>query len=130
MKNLEFKVGNIVAGRFTDDSEEIVNTCQILAADTTGSLGEGWTYLVESLDGNEAEFYESFEGIPLDLEWLMKFGFDQLPELKFQRADIVVSLWPGQFTINYRGVVIMNDNYRYVHDLQNVWWALIGTELV
>lgn len=79
---------------------------------------------------------DEFEPIPLTEEWLIGFGFKKPSEppegyyllvngLTFAGLviDNNVSLW-----LNYSGTSIVN-NIKYVHQLQNLYFALTGEEL-
>jgi hypothetical protein len=74
------------------------------------------------------EHYSSIEPIPITKGWLLKFGFNQpIPKTK------IFSL--GSFWIRYYGEEIglyesrNHKKIEYVHQLQNIYFVLIGTEL-
>ena len=72
-----------------------------------------------------------FEPIPLTEEWLLKFGFEkngrdwELPNFRFHVNK----------PINYNGFVfcdgytVITEKIQYVHQLQNLYFALTGAEL-
>lgn len=78
----------------------------------------------------QLEYPHNCEGIPLSEEWLLKSGFEQYTPSYFQRGDISVD---GSFR-DYVLVIIGNAEsfkikIKYVHQLQNLYFALIGEEL-
>ncbi len=103
--------------------------------------------------GSVADYYHSFKPIPLTEEWLLKFGFgftDYEIEDDFFEED--AGLLMRQFSKHYHdeiyhdltlnsdnfnefGIrtsfaeVVLNGNCKYVHQLQNLYFALTGTEL-
>lgn len=80
-----------------------------------------------------------FEPIELTEEWLNKFGFKKLDEnKKFSTFEIQSTYFDLQVYLpgNYFGVVAgrdeiaLNYNLKYVHQLQNLYFALTGEELI
>lgn len=82
----------------------------------------------------------NYEPIPITEEWLLKFGFEQY--IDFGMKTGVFDLIPLQgfsYSILKKSCMIMHgDNpishrlkkeYNYVHELQNLYFALTGTEL-
>jgi hypothetical protein len=70
------------------------------------------------------DFMKLYDPIPLTEEWLLKFGFkiDKQHECDF--ASI------GVFTISFRDNFFYDyTNLKYVHQLQNLYFALTGEEL-
>lgn len=87
---------------------------------------------------NGADFnYEcecsSCEPIPLTEEWLLRFGFEKIVTngiefvkySKYKTFEIEVSL----FVMDYKLVTINDFEINYVHQLQNLYFALTGEEL-
>ena len=87
------------------------------------------------------------EPIPLDEEWLLKFGFNHFPEMihEFRKDtdcgfNISLSKMPYRWCFyrhecplsssydNDKGTYI-TDRFKYVHQLQNLYFALTGEEL-
>ena len=75
------------------------------------------------------------QAIPIHLteDWLLKFGFTlnrnrmQISEnFYFENNKLWVGLPDGQFR---RYIQISSDRWQYVHQLQNLYFALIGEEL-
>ena len=75
-----------------------------------------------------------FTPIPLTEEWLLKFGFEEKSKSK--------NFYLGNFRfhiskpVNYDGFIfcdgydVITDRIKYVHQLQNLYFALTGEELV
>ena len=89
------------------------------------------------------------EPIPLTEEWLFKFGFEKKPDMRYYSRNSQVNSWllikddlVIQMYKNYNGVIDFRFNYpsadpsnfksmgiRFVHQLQNLYFALTGEEL-
>ena len=91
--------------------------------------------LIYSLD--EWRLLNSFEPIPLTEEWLLKFGFDFSVDTWYLKG---VAIWETEccdakgneeigFFYELRDVGMMDMNIKYVHQLQNLYFALTGEEL-
>ena len=86
------------------------------------------------------EFYKDIEPIPLTEEWLLKFGFRYITEYS-ERYDGFAYVLDLGFIIIGNGVmggdiIIFNSERKstgktieYVHQLQNLFFALTGEEL-
>ena len=75
--------------------------------------------------------------IPLTKEWLVKFGFDFSIDTWYLKG---VAIWETEccdakgneeigFFYELRDVGMMDMNIKYVHQLQNLYFALTGQEL-
>ena len=71
------------------------------------------------------EHFDSMQPIPLTEEWLMKFGFEAL----FSGAGYVKN--HVEIGYNHNGFYIITSGLKikYVHQLQNLYFALTGEEL-
>jgi len=72
--------------------------------------------------------HELIEPIPITEEWLVKFGFNT------EDGKLYISPNGYAFTLQKNGVVkfmglIFRKNMKYVHQLQNLYFALTGKEL-
>ena len=79
-----------------------------------------------------------FEGISLTEEWLINFGFELIEKSSFStgtenKYKVFVK---EEFTYNalqekfwYQGRIVMPE-IKYVHQLQNLYFALTGKELI
>lgn len=74
-----------------------------------------------------------FEPIPLTEGWLLDFGFDKINEYCFGNDKLIIeSLMVNKHSCRYR--INPNESVRivelhYVHQLQNLYFALTGKEL-
>lgn len=76
--------------------------------------------------------------IPLTEEWLLKFGFEKNFEnlieilinknqsLHFDKTDNCMSLY---IPINHEFIYLVFKHIKYIHELQNLFFALTGEEL-
>ena len=72
--------------------------------------------------------YDEIEPIPLTEEWLFKLGFINDRVLEFYRNDITDST----IIIDYNFICLLGYSHvklKYVHELQNLYFALTGSEL-
>lgn len=130
VKSNELRVGNIVYG--VSDRIEVIKEIHY--------KGGIWTQPIK-MDFQSAGNCEDISGIPLTPEWLERFGFENSVvklagggEIKFddyKKGSIGFSpvggnggLWQIFFGTQYKGVFI-----KYVHQLQNLYFALTGEEL-
>jgi hypothetical protein len=71
-----------------------------------------------------------FDPIPLTEEWLLNLGLTDLKrknEKHFKFNDFVYVLDYG--CVTYNGVIISRQDIKYVHQLQNLYFALTGEKL-
>ncbi len=114
MKANELRIGNLI--RFSED---------------------GTIFTIDSIEEkglsvqNEKEIawieLEEFEPIPLTEEWLLKFGFEKQGLNKFWKEPMLLTFLHVDYCLflaNQRHV-----NIFYVHQLQNLYFALTSEEL-
>lgn len=137
----ELRINNFILGNYTDygDIEDIEKqeVCKVLALDSVG-LAE-YSIWVEG-ESAYIERYDSFEGIPLTEEWFLKLGFI----IRYLNEDKNKPRWwkvEGNRHIDlYFESQVMSNVFminslqysieiKYVHQLQNLYFALTGTEL-
>jgi hypothetical protein len=130
--------GALVYGLYQKEEDETVykTVCKVKGYDPFNNFM--W---VESQEG--IEDFISFEPIPLTEEWLIKFGFDKRessvcdafyiginPITKDWLFDIV---WlKNMMDYSYEGFPFYRNGHhkiQYVHQLQNLYFALTGEEL-
>ncbi len=66
-----------------------------------------------------------FEPIPLTEEWLLKFGFEHLGSSRFDFKRFTYYLYDGSFYNQSSRL----STIKYVHQLQNLYFALTNEEL-
>ena len=74
------------------------------------------------------QFIENIKPIQLTEEWLLKFGFEKDNELNFVKFSFKVHFWSNYNSYMY-GWIGGNIEIKYVHQLQNIYFALTGQEL-
>jgi hypothetical protein len=97
-------------------------------------IGSTYSINLEILDRELNMYYDSYsqyveyiEPIPLTEEWLFKFGFKKWTDRKFvgRYTKNRHSVWYG--VTDYQ--IKHSRPFRYVHQLQNIYFALTGEEL-
>jgi hypothetical protein len=118
MKSTELRIGNLVRNNL---SGEILKPCDILCD-------------VINTDKIEGLNYGFIEPIPLTEEWLLKFGFKW-------KGLIAKGRYLTLFTPCGKAIVYKESHFiftgvtievqtNYVHQLQNLYFALTGKELI
>lgn len=143
LKAQELRIANLIKGIYHDYDdgidEEIENEtiCEVVTLDVSGS-GD---YSIYVYSDENIENFSDFKPIPLTEEWLLKFGFDKvgialtsiaiaplnlpctfnLPNTPFSfcQGKLILTTGTGDFCVNIE----------YVHQLQNLHFALTGEEL-
>jgi hypothetical protein len=94
------------------------------------------------LCGETKEPFEfEIEPIPLTEEWLLKFGFEEYIDFGYKTKNFdLIPLCGFTYSINKKRVMIMhkgnqmshwlNIEIQYVHQLQNLYFALTNEELI
>lgn len=84
---------------------------------------------IPQIESNQ-EHIQEYKGIPLTEEWLLKFGFKYYGTtwLRDGFKGAIILYLNNTFEYMYGEFEIDND-YKYVHQLQNLYFALTGTEL-
>jgi hypothetical protein len=80
---------------------------------------------------NDPPIDEMFEPIPLTEEWLLKFGFVKIGEYWYKERFFIEMLFGRlnlRITINNAESAYAS-SVQYVHQLQNLYFALTGNEL-
>jgi hypothetical protein len=111
MEANELRIGNYVN---TENGIKRVSTVSV----------DGWS------------FHSGSEGILLTEEWLLKFGFDKGIDkvycIKTKIGYLKVFETIGHVLMSldkYSNCFKLSDNTKYVHQLQNLYFALTGLEL-
>lgn len=132
MKPQELRIGNRILGVYTDEDEngeEIEVVCECIVG--TLDILDQSEYAIWVTGGAEREYYDEFRPIPLTEEHLLRFGFER--EGNEFRTDWFLGL---SFDVveNDFHVYEVRDSFhittiKYVHQLQNLYFALTGEEL-
>ena len=107
MKNTELRIGNWV-NAFGIEQEILIGVFYSKGADV---------WFVDHLE------IKDIEPIPLTPEWLEGFGFKPLVN-DWQIKGMIIHTRKRGYVVNTRTQVI-----KYVHQLQNLYYALTNTEL-
>ena len=80
------------------------------------------------------EDFEYMQPIPLTEEWLLKFGFEwsirhQATHKEGFEFDLNSLVYGGYSLSTWKRGVIIVESIKYVHQLQNLYFALTGEEL-
>lgn len=133
MKANELRIGNLITDEWYSDFKNII------VVDSINSKGID---LFIQDDGNWAEIaqtwieaempFDSLRGIPLTEELLLSFGFN--PDSILKELYHISEYYINDFRIvcNHHPFHVENCgiNIEYVHELQNLYFALTGEELV
>lgn len=127
MKNLsanELRIGNLVHFIFTNETVEIVG----INAHESNNKSIYNTISFRSFN-LYCESFETIKPIPLTEDWLLKFGFDNK-----HNKDKFTIITKGKLNYEkgrtyFNSWTILEKQPDYVHELQNLYFALTGTEL-
>lgn len=117
MKANELRLGNLIL------SHGLV--CEVEKIELDGIIAQfKHTYI-------EMDYTRGLEGIPLTEEWLVKFGFEYYYDNQYSSTQDYLII---EKTTD--GYIKLSDGYyhdgvpiKYVHQLQNLYFALTGKEL-
>lgn len=126
MKVTEIRVGNLI--------ESNNEHCKVEAILLNGAI---------RTDGGDGKLFE-FKPIPLTEQLIIKFGFDKVEDLgdmisyefkdkkrgygiKYDHEEWVFYLYAGT---SYTPLICDAEPFQYVHQLQNLYFALTGIELI
>lgn len=123
MEAKELRVNNLIY----DKLGRVVKVISIDNSDIEES-----TYKFKLSNGNILKHHiRNTNGIPLTEEWLLKFGFKRYEGLQDDLYELD-GFWQIQKDFN-SNIYTMSDielyNIKYVHQLQNLYFALTGQEL-
>lgn len=112
------KANELRAGNFIDLQGQLTEAMEIKPT----NRHDGW--LINGIPDT------MYNGIQLTEEWLLKFGFEEMPySFSFERFRITKqdnsNIWFTAFNANGAHI----NKIQYVHQLQNLYFALTGEEL-
>jgi hypothetical protein len=119
MKATELRIGNLILSRGL--------MCEVEKIESDGLLAQ-FNHTEAEMDYNRG-----LEGIPLTEEWLLKFGFgfDKILGV-WQQSDYFFEIEArdnGWNNVVNGGEYYHGNTFYYVHQLQNLFFALTGDEL-
>jgi hypothetical protein len=124
MKATELRIGNLVNYLIIDEMDERKKWFEVYEID----------YDDIRIIQNKHEVNQDYQPIPLTEEWLVKFGFKQIKPnhywfkgknlLRFSLIDnnLHCSIGDDEYGVLYKMI-------KYVHQLQNLYFALTNEEL-
>ena len=126
MEAKELRIGNLVLANGLYDGQ--IKTVEQIGS--RGTLREKSRVLFFKEGGRAGEFTEDCDGIPLTEEWLLKFGFEKdkkgfLHNVRFVFHHIYGWKILENWIKNWVGI----REIKYVHELQNLYFALTGKEI-
>lgn len=139
MKAEELRIGNF----FKYESFENGGIYQVeqICKDSEGFKGYYIKFRNESFatsleEDEEEDGYKMIQPIPLTEEWLLRFGFEKLTE-KGSGFKSTSYTYTGKVAliVHFDGVRLsvnfwQGNEKKYVHQLQNLYFALVGSELI
>ena len=109
---------------FYDNSDDVVRIDQFRAKNDTWYVS--WTMVEGTSDfTNGNSWMGEFVGIPLIPEWLERLGFENGNNQVFKLGKFTYNIHNGWWLGRKR----LGKNFKYVHQIQNLVFAITGTEL-
>ena len=129
----ELRIGNLINGFYLDENEvEQSEICKVLVLDSI----EMTEHLFWVAGESQVEDYDRFEGIPLTPDWLAKMGFRS--EMNANKTNMLylndmlsITMVKGEWSLAIVGFMVypLRTKINYVHQLQNLFFALCGQEI-
>ena len=133
MKAKELRIGNIIGATYTDydDGSKKYDVCKVVTLDSVGAA----EYPIWVEGKANIENYDSFYPIEIDEEWLIKLGFKKI-NLTFHKDEHfaiteIITLADNKKSYGFpsEDLFIRDVEIKYVHQLQNLYFAITGEEL-
>jgi hypothetical protein len=135
MKTSELMIGNYVTDGYYDSFKTIFEVESISEKGINLSIEDDgrWGEIADRWIEPEYRFDLLF-GIPLTEDWLLKFGFDLINNEYHQSRNHELKLY---WTVNKNKMIpefnekrfVTGYDFKYVHQLQNLYFILTGEEL-
>lgn len=125
MKAQELRIGNLIQlYRKAEDKE--MSTHSVCGIENVPDIG----WMVELEDGFYINTDKGIEPIPLTEEWLVKLGFEKSHGEWIERNEMVMlSYFATGLHLSSSDSGMLSIELKYVHQLQNLYFALTGEEL-
>lgn len=126
----ELRIGNYINA--LDDYDQAIASQVMALSDGVADIDEhGNRVLFYTLNGEYAPEQCSIEGINITEEWIKRLGFeeDSIIEKRFNKDDYQVYFFKDDDYIYLRQVGSTIAKIKYIHQLQNLYFALTGNEL-
>jgi hypothetical protein len=127
IKATELRVGNIVRTHnkgskvFIPEMDFVIQGITIFKR-----VVFGHSYNVTGFERDEKHIV----GTPLTELWLLKFGFKHFTESWYEKGFLSISIEHGvELNDEYNSTIKLPYEIQYVHQLQNLYFALTGKEL-
>lgn len=122
MKANELRIGNIVSYRGETE-------CEVTSV---GSNGFESIKLDKYCNVYGSDDVFEYLGVPLTEKWLLKLGFKEASSLMWDGVEFEKEYLGNKFTVDVEMYVYngcWTQKIKYVHQLQNLYFALTGEEL-
>lgn len=135
MKVKDLRIGNYITGLYEDlEGKEATALCKVVALDSVGVTDN--TFWVESKE-TDIEKYDGFEGVEITKEVLLSFGLGLDPDYdnafvdsaSLEESLIIYDTKNKLFMLEGNRDRIEIKHIKYVHQFQNICFALTGKEL-
>lgn len=122
----ELRIGNLL---YQKDDDVIHHVLKLEEGKTWCNI----PHCKHSVSTEKGLYLNNFKPIPLTEEWLLKFGFEKTERNYFEIFDMLIDLDSRNFHLSV-GNHPNSFEYElkrpdYVHQLQNLYFALTGKEL-
>ena len=137
----ELRIGNIVKVDNKKYHPQLIDIPLIVTGITScQDVENNSTYGVslEHLDQDSGKFYDTYnqfikfvKPIRITEDWLLKFGFEEFKEYSIGHGYKLnnISIRIDNFGFHYLYGIGVNSRLKYIHQLQNLYFALTGKEL-
>jgi hypothetical protein len=131
MKANELRIGNYVTWRDEESKDSILTVTGIVLNDC---IWVEWEWEDGEKDYTECDF-DGLKPIPITEEFLIKFGFEKCDKYNmaytWRHKDVFFELRVEEDfeSIRFENLPSIFSEIKYIHQLQNLYFALTGEEL-